>query len=96
MTHVFAGHYHRNALARAGGIEMVTTGPIGKPLGEGAKSGMRIVTVSDDGIEHRYYDFGDLPNRVLLRRPFGRARLQPCQQGSSVGQGFSLADRYRP
>ena len=61
---VFAGHYHRNAQSRTGEMEMVTTGPIGKPLGDGAKSGMRIVTVSDAGIEHRYYDLGELPNRI--------------------------------
>jgi len=61
---VFAGHYHRNALGRSDAMEIVTTGPIGKPLGEGAKSGMRIVTVSDAGIEHRYYDLGDLPNKI--------------------------------
>jgi len=60
VSHVFAGHYHRNALGRAGELEMVTTGPVGKPLG-GARSGIRIVTVGDTGVEHRYYDFGDLP-----------------------------------
>ncbi len=66
VKHVFAGHYHGNALARAGDIEVVTTGPIGKPLREGARSGMRIIMVSDAGIDHRYYDLGELPNRVLL------------------------------
>jgi 3',5'-cyclic AMP phosphodiesterase CpdA len=60
VTHVFAGHYHRNAEARAGGLEMITTGPVGKPLG-GARSGIRIAKVSDAGIEHKYYDFGELP-----------------------------------
>jgi serine/threonine-protein phosphatase CPPED1 len=60
VSHVFAGHYHRNALARAGSLEMIITGPVGKPLGE-ARSGIRIATVSDGGIEHRYYDFGELP-----------------------------------
>jgi len=60
VTHVFAGHYHRNAQGRAGGLDMVTTGPVGKPLG-GARSGLRIVKVSDQGIEHKYYDFGELP-----------------------------------
>jgi hypothetical protein len=33
VSHVFAGHYHRNALARDGDLEMATTGPVGKPLG---------------------------------------------------------------
>ena len=34
MKHLFSGHYHRNALARDGDLEAVTTGPVGKPLGE--------------------------------------------------------------
>jgi len=65
VRHVFAGHYHQNALARAGDLQVVTTGPIGMPL-RGAKSGMRIAVVTDAGIEHRYYDLGDLPNKVAL------------------------------
>ena len=60
VSHVFAGHYHQLALAHAGDLEMVTTGPVGMPLG-GARSGIRVVKVSDSGIEHRYYDFGELP-----------------------------------
>ena len=60
VAHVFAGHYHRNASGRDGKLEMITTGPVGKPLG-GAKSGIRVVTVTDTGVEHRYHDFGDLP-----------------------------------
>ncbi len=67
VRHVFAGHYHQNALAREGDLQVVTTGPIGMPL-RGAKSGMRIVIVTDGGIEHRYYDLGDLPSRVALPR----------------------------
>ncbi len=57
---VFAGHYHRNELGQDGDLEMVTTGPVGMPLG-GAKSGIRIVTVDDKGVTHKYDDFGDLP-----------------------------------
>jgi 3',5'-cyclic AMP phosphodiesterase CpdA len=67
VRHVFAGHYHQNALAREGDLQVVTTGPIGMPL-RGAKSGMRIAIVTDIGIEHRYYDLGDLPSRVALPR----------------------------
>ena len=62
---LFSGHYHRNALARDGGLEAVTTGPVGKPLGDG-KSGLRVVIVRDAGLEHHFYDFGDLPNRINL------------------------------
>jgi serine/threonine-protein phosphatase CPPED1 len=63
VHHVFGGHYHQNAVARDGDLEVVTTGPIGMPL-RGAKSGMRIAVVSDSGIEHRYYELGELPNRL--------------------------------
>jgi predicted phosphodiesterase len=67
VRHVFAGHYHQNALARDGDLQVVTTGPIGMPL-RGAKSGMRIAIVRDAGIEHRYYDLGELPSRVVMDR----------------------------
>lgn len=65
VKHLFSGHYHRNAVARDGDLEAVTSGPVGMPLGDG-KSGLRIVIVRDRGLEHRYYDFGELPNRVDL------------------------------
>ena len=63
---LFSGHYHRNALARDGEIEAVTTGPVGMPLG-GDKSGLRVVIVRNGSIQHRYYHFGELPNSVDLR-----------------------------
>lgn len=65
VKHLFAGHYHRNAVARDGDLEAVTTGPVGKLLGED-KSGLRIVIVRDDQLEHRYYHLGELPNRIDL------------------------------
>jgi 3',5'-cyclic AMP phosphodiesterase CpdA len=65
VRHLFSGHYHRNAVARDGDLEAVTTGPVGKPLGEG-KSGLRVVIVRDDHLEHRYYDFGEVPKRIEL------------------------------
>ena len=60
---VFAGHYHRNAGGRDGDLEMITTGPVGMPLEEG-RSGMRIAIVSDSGVRHKYYDFGELPESL--------------------------------
>ena len=66
VRHVFCGHYHQNAVARDGDLEVVTTGPIGMPL-RGGKSGMRIVVVRDTGIEHRYYELGEIPNRINLK-----------------------------
>ena len=57
------GANHRNELGRDGDLEMVTTGPVGMPLG-GAKSGIRVVRVSDDGCTHQYYEFGELPEKL--------------------------------
>ena len=65
VSHIFAGHYHRNAFGRDGALEMVTTGPVGKPLGADS-SGLRIVVLSDAGVEHRYYSLDSLPTRVQL------------------------------
>lgn len=66
VMHVFAGHLHRNAAGKDGDLEMVTTGPIARPTGD-TKSGLRIVTVTEKGIQHRYYDFGEIPNKVTLQ-----------------------------
>ena len=60
VQQVFAGHYHRNEFGRDGDLEMVTTAPVGMPL-EGAKSGIRVITVKDGAVTHKFYDFGELP-----------------------------------
>jgi 3',5'-cyclic AMP phosphodiesterase CpdA len=65
---LFSGHYHRNAIANDGDLEAITTGPVGMPLG-GDKSGLRVVIVRDERIEHRYYSFGEVPNRIELKPP---------------------------
>ena len=65
VRHVFAGHYHRNAYGRDGELEMVTTGPVGKPLGPDP-SGFRIVTVDGDRVTHRYYGLDFIPERVSV------------------------------
>jgi 3',5'-cyclic AMP phosphodiesterase CpdA len=67
VRYVFAGHYHRNAQARDGDVEMVTTGPVGKPLGSDP-SGFRIVIVTRDSVIHRYYPLDSLPDRIQLAR----------------------------
>ena len=38
--------------------------PEGMPL-ENARSGMRIVSVTESGVTHRYYDFGELPETLV-------------------------------
>ena len=68
VRYLFCGHYHRNAEARDGTLENITSGPVGKPLG-GAKSGLRVAIVRDDRIEHRYYDLGELPTKIEFTPP---------------------------
>lgn len=49
----FAGHWHRNSMAFAEEFEMVTSGPVGYPLGEDP-SGIRLVDVGSDRVLHQY------------------------------------------
>jgi hypothetical protein len=42
---------------------MVTTGPVGKPLGT-ATSGMRVVMLGEHSLCNRYFGLGNLPNQV--------------------------------
>ena len=64
VSHVFAGHYHRNAGGFDGALEMVTTGPVGRPIGDDP-SGFRLVRVTaEGGIEHRYLSLGQIPNQL--------------------------------
>ncbi len=65
VRYVFAGHHHQNGIATDGEIQMVISGPVGKPLGADG-SGIRIAMVRDAVIEHRYFDFGFLPDRLAV------------------------------
>jgi 3',5'-cyclic AMP phosphodiesterase CpdA len=62
---VFAGHWHRNHVSYHGDLQVVCSGPVGLPLGDDP-SGLRIVKVLDDRIEHRYYALDDVPVSVDL------------------------------
>jgi 3',5'-cyclic AMP phosphodiesterase CpdA len=65
VRYLVSGHYHRNAVAKGEGIEAITTGPVGMPLGpEG--SGIRVFIVRDEGLEHRYFHLGEIPYRIDL------------------------------
>ena len=57
---VFAGHMHRNNYTRDGRILMITTGAVGYPLGNDP-SGIRLVTMDESSINHRYYPLADPP-----------------------------------
>ena len=78
VKYLFSGHYHRNAVALDGDLEAVTTGPVGKPMG-GDKSGLRVVIVRDEGLEHRYYPLAEVPERIeLSAAKNGKAAVVPA------------------
>ena len=50
---VFTGHLHRNNYKKVGSTELISTGPVGFPLGDDP-SGIRIVQVNDGSLTHKY------------------------------------------
>lgn len=65
LKYIFAGHLHKNALGWDRGLEMVTTGPVGKPLGKDP-SGFRIVKVKEHTLTHKYFSLDSLPKIIKL------------------------------
>ena len=63
VRYIFAGHYHRDSFGKDDNIEMVTSGPVGKPLGDG-RSGFRIVTVNGGKVTHEYYSLDSIPGTL--------------------------------
>lgn len=60
---VFSGHLHDNLQNHFKQMELVITSALGKPLGK-APSGMRIVKVYKEIIEHEYYGLDEVPDTV--------------------------------
>ena len=46
---------------------MITTGPVGKPLGKDP-SGIRIAVWTEAGIEQEYYGLGSIPHEVPVKK----------------------------
>lgn len=63
IHYIFAGHYHRNAFAKNTDLEMVTTGPVGMPLGKDS-SGFRIITVNGSKADYPYYSLDSIPAQM--------------------------------
>jgi UDP-2,3-diacylglucosamine pyrophosphatase LpxH len=68
VSYAFAGHYHRNAYGEAPVLHVITTGPVGKPLGPDP-SGIRVVVVKETTMESQYYGLGNIPNQVQMGGP---------------------------
>lgn len=60
---VFTGHHHNNILNSYKGIDLVTTSAVGKPLGKAA-SGMRLIKVYENKIEHKYFGLDEIPEII--------------------------------
>jgi serine/threonine-protein phosphatase CPPED1 len=93
VTHIFAGHYHANNIARYSAIEMVTTGAIGMPLRHDV-SGMRIVIVRDTGIEHRFYHLGEIPTQIDLSPP--KKPTSKAERKTTTGTNHDQSRGARP
>jgi hypothetical protein len=61
---IFCGHYHRNAGGSYKSMEQVVTSAIGLQLGND-KSGVRLVRVTENDIEHQYFSTEDIPLNFL-------------------------------
>jgi 3',5'-cyclic AMP phosphodiesterase CpdA len=61
VHYVFAGHYHRNSYGRDGELEMITSGPVGMPIGPDP-SGFRIAELKGSSIDQHYFSLGAIPN----------------------------------
>ena len=67
IKQVFAGHYHRNAYGKFDDMEMITTGPVGRPLGVDS-SGCRIINVKGKIVDHRYFALDSLPMQLKYKK----------------------------
>ena len=67
VKQVFAGHYHRNSYGKAEDLEMITTGPVGRPLGADS-SGFRIVNVKGKIVDHHYFALDSLPEKLRFQK----------------------------
>lgn len=64
VTAVFAGHWHRPYEVADGDLTMAITGAVGYPLG--GSSGLRIVKVFDDHLEHEYFGMDEIPDKISV------------------------------
>jgi len=65
VSTVFAGHLHKNNIANSNGLEVVSSGPIGYPLGDDP-SGYRVVRYKDGAFEHNYRPLGPAPDNSVI------------------------------
>lgn len=62
---VFAGHLHNNSYGKAGSMEMITIGPVGKVLGTGYQ-GLNIIKVYPDRYVSEFIPLEKLPQKIIM------------------------------
>ena len=65
VSHMFAGHWHRNHYSYLRNLQIIVTSSVGYPLGPDP-SGIRIVRVTDDYIGHKFFPLNDLPTQLEI------------------------------
>lgn len=65
VTKIMCGHYHRNAGGSYQGMELVVTSAIGAQFGTD-KSGVRLVKVGAQNVQHKYYTVAEIPDKIDL------------------------------
>lgn len=63
VAKIMCGHYHINAGGWFNNLELVVTSAIGAQLGSD-KSGFRMVKVTQESIEHKYFPFEESPIKI--------------------------------
>jgi serine/threonine-protein phosphatase CPPED1 len=66
IHYVFAGHVHKYGVLKDGDLDIIEVGAIGTSYGKDG-SGMMIAEATDTGIQHHYFDFGRLPNKLSIK-----------------------------
>jgi 3',5'-cyclic AMP phosphodiesterase CpdA len=75
VRYVYAGHYHRNAIAKDGQLTEIVSGAVGMPQG-GSLSGFRVVAAHGETLDSTWFCFGGILNQIDLQKPLST----PCPQ----------------
>lgn len=66
VRYVFAGHVHKNAVAKAGELEMTANGPVSMSFSEEG-SGISLGAATAAEIKHQFFSFGRMPDKLELK-----------------------------
>ncbi|OQR67352.1 calcineurin phosphoesterase domain-containing protein 1-like [Tropilaelaps mercedesae] len=64
---IFCGHYHRNGGGMYRRMEEIVTTAVGAALGDNEPSGLRVICVYQNRLEHTYYPLESIPRNIELK-----------------------------